>query len=208
MKACFKHLFCAVSAGWLENRQCCLTYMLPVMYLLLTISAPNTLQRQLTHKNLQAGVVLRRVATSRALILCLPRTDLGQSPPAREGESGRTKTSDSKPSCAGEMGLFLSVCFSFYPSQFQGCALPAVAVNGITHYRISYKICFSVTKVKITERRSSVPSHPVWGFAVLGWIRSLNFVGFIYNLCSFLPSMFPNDFFFFFKSLFNHLKSC
>lgn len=107
MKPCFKHLFCAVSAGRLENCQCCLAYTLTVVSSFNNFCPKHAIEAADTQKpSDRCG--FKESGHSRALILYLPTTDkqaLGKSSPAREGESGRTKTSDSKALCTGQMGL-------------------------------------------------------------------------------------------------------
>lgn len=147
MKLCFKHLFCAFSAGWLENFQCRFGLQTLLYFLFNNFHPKHTLEAA-THKNLQWGAVLRRVAMGTALILYLLTTDNKSAERYHQPLNQAEQRHQIQRLLALQKWVSASgFCVSL--PQFQVCALPALAIN----YHISYKICSLVSKEGSIKRQ-------------------------------------------------------
>lgn len=153
MKPCFKHLFCACSAGRLDNFQHCLC--LYVVFLFNNFcpkhatEAADTLKPSercsfkesshgqsfdsLSPNNRQTGP--QQLTTS---------AGIGQNKNIRFKGFMHFRNNGSSP-----------LCLFFFPFQFQVCALQTVLwpLQGLLTYHISYKICSLVAKAESTEKQ-------------------------------------------------------
>lgn len=127
MKPCFQHLFCACSVGRLDDFQCCFGLWIHCYIFFLTVSVPNTLQRQVTQKP-SVRCSFKESSHGQSYFIFQEQTHKPTESDHQALEGGRTKTSDSKASCTLEWVVSSLFFFSFH---FPVCVLPALAITGI-----------------------------------------------------------------------------